>query len=64
MNDLDTLCREIEGYLKKYAIDDEARYVIAPQIAKKRMKRLNLTNAVEKQRLELFNLLKFPFFGK
>lgn len=35
MSDLDTLCREIEDYLKKYAIDDEARYVIAPHIAKK-----------------------------
>ncbi len=35
MSELDTLGREIEGYLKKYAIDDEARYVIAPRIAKK-----------------------------
>ncbi|MDP2850826.1 MAG: nitrogen fixation protein NifQ [Sulfuricurvum sp.] len=35
MSELDTLCREIEDYLKKYAIDDEARYVIAPHIAKK-----------------------------
>ena len=35
MSDLDTLCREIEDYLKKYAINDEARYVIAPLIAKK-----------------------------
>ncbi len=30
MSDLDTLYREIESYLKKYAIDEEARYVIAP----------------------------------
>lgn len=35
MSELDILAREIEGYLKKYAADDEARYVIAPLIAKK-----------------------------
>lgn len=35
MNALDVMCLEIEKYLKKYAIDDEARYVIAPHIAKK-----------------------------
>lgn len=35
MSDLDTLYKEIEGYLKKYAANDEARYVIAPHIAKK-----------------------------
>lgn len=35
METLDTLCKEIEKYLKKYAIDDEARYVIAPLVAKK-----------------------------
>lgn len=36
MSELETLCREIEGYLKKYAANDEARYVIAPLIAEKR----------------------------
>jgi nitrogen fixation protein NifQ len=35
MSDLDILSREIEDYLKVYAINDEARYVIAPLIAKK-----------------------------
>mgnify|MGYP003611749532 CR=1 FL=1 len=33
MSEWETLCREIEGYLKKYAVNDEARYVIAPLIA-------------------------------
>ncbi len=35
MSERDTLRHEIEGYLKKYAIDDESRYVIAPLIAYK-----------------------------
>ncbi len=35
MNELDVMRTEIENYLKKYAIDDEARYIIAPLIAKK-----------------------------
>lgn len=35
MNELDMMRDKIEKYLKKYAIDDEARYVIAPLIAKK-----------------------------
>ncbi|MFY9141964.1 nitrogen fixation protein NifQ [Sulfuricurvum sp.] len=35
MSELDVMCHEIENYLKKYAMDDEARYVIAPLIAKK-----------------------------
>ena len=35
MSELDTMRIEIENYLKKYAIDDEARYIIAPLIAKK-----------------------------
>jgi len=35
MSDHETLYHEIESYLKKYAIDEEARYVIAPLIARK-----------------------------
>jgi nitrogen fixation protein NifQ len=35
MDTLETLRKEIEKYLKKYAVDDEARYVIAHHIAKK-----------------------------
>lgn len=35
MSELELLSRQIEGYLKKYAASDEARYVIAPLIAKK-----------------------------
>lgn len=31
----DVMRDKIENYLKKYAIDDESRYVIAPLIAKK-----------------------------
>lgn len=35
MSEHEIMCREIENYLKKYAKDEEARYVIAPLIAKK-----------------------------
>jgi nitrogen fixation protein NifQ len=35
MNEHNIMRFEIENYLKKYATDDEARYVIAPIIAKK-----------------------------
>lgn len=35
MSDHDIMRHEIETYLKKYAIDDEARYVIAPLVARK-----------------------------
>lgn len=35
MREHDEMREKIENYLKKYAIDDEARYVIAPLIAKK-----------------------------
>lgn len=35
MNEHDALRHEIETYLKKYAVDDEARYVVAPIIARK-----------------------------
>lgn len=35
MSEHDLMCREIENFLKKYAIDDKARYEIAPMIAKK-----------------------------
>jgi len=35
MSEHDIMRREIETFLKKYAIDDEARYEIAPLIAKK-----------------------------
>jgi nitrogen fixation protein NifQ len=35
MSEHDMMRNEIESYLKKYAINDEARYVIAPLIAKK-----------------------------
>jgi nitrogen fixation protein NifQ len=35
MNEHDAMRHEIETYLKKYAVDDEARYVVAPLIARK-----------------------------
>jgi len=35
MNEHEIMRREIETYLKKYAINDEGRYVIAPLIALK-----------------------------
>lgn len=35
MSEHDVMREKIENYLKKYAIDDESRYVIAPLIAKK-----------------------------
>ena len=35
MSEHNRLRHEIESYLKKYAIDDETRYVIAPQTARK-----------------------------
>ena len=35
MSENNLMSQEIETYLKKYAITDEARYVIAPLIAKK-----------------------------
>ena len=35
MSELDLMRREIETYLKKHAIDDEARYRIAPMVAEK-----------------------------
>lgn len=35
MNEYDVMREKIESYLKKYAIDDESRYIIAPLIAKK-----------------------------
>lgn len=31
----DVMRSEIENYLKKYAVDEEARYVIAPLVARK-----------------------------
>lgn len=34
MSELELMCQEIEHFLKKYAIDDEARYVIAPRVAR------------------------------
>ncbi|MBN2869443.1 MAG: nitrogen fixation protein NifQ [Campylobacterales bacterium] len=35
MSEHDEMRREIETYLKKYAVDEEARYVIAPLVARK-----------------------------
>ena len=35
MSELDILRHEVESYLKKYAINEEARYIIAPRIALK-----------------------------
>ncbi len=35
MSELAIMSNKIENYLKKYAINDEARYVIAPLVAKK-----------------------------
>lgn len=35
MSELDIMRDKIENYLKKHAIDEESRYVIAPLIAKK-----------------------------
>lgn len=35
MSEHDAMRHEIETYLKKYAVDDEARYVVAPLIARK-----------------------------
>lgn len=35
MSEYDVMREKIESYLKKYAIDDESRYIIAPLIAKK-----------------------------
>lgn len=35
MSEHDVMYREIENLLKKYAADDEARYVIAPLVAAK-----------------------------
>lgn len=35
MSEHDAMRHEIETYLKKYAVNDEARYVVAPLIARK-----------------------------
>jgi nitrogen fixation protein NifQ len=54
MGDLDILGKEIENYLKKYAIDDEARYIIAPLIAKKSLEMNHLYQDLGfKNRLEM-----------
>ncbi len=34
MNEMEVMRTEVENFLKKYAIDDEARYLIAPHVAK------------------------------
>jgi nitrogen fixation protein NifQ len=63
MNEHNMMRHEIEGYLKKYAIDDEARYIIAPLIAKKSLEMNHLYQDLGfKNRIEMgqFMARHFP----
>jgi len=59
----DSMREKIENYLKKYAIDDESRYVIAPLIAKKSLEMNHLYQDLGfKNRIEMgqFMTRHFP----
>ncbi|MFZ2968860.1 MAG: nitrogen fixation protein NifQ [Sulfuricurvum sp.] len=62
MSDHETLYHEIESYLKKYAIDEEARYVIAPLIAQKSLEMNHLYHDLGfKNRIQMGAYMKRHF---
>lgn len=62
MNETDVMRLEIENLLKKYAIDDEARYVIAPHIAKVSLEMNHLYQDLGfKNRVEMGQYMKCYF---
>lgn len=63
MSELDSMRLEIEKFLKKYAADDEARYVIAPEVATKSLEMNHLYQDLGfKNRIEMgqFMARHFP----
>lgn len=62
MSEHNLLCHEIENYLKKYAINDEARYIIAPLIAIKSLEMNHLYQDLGfKSRVQMGNFMKQHF---
>ena len=62
MSEHDTMRYEIEEYLKKYAIDEEARYCVAPLIAKKSLKMNHLYQDLGfRNRIEMGQYMKRHF---
>lgn len=62
MNELDVMRLEIENFLKKYAIDDEARYVIAPNVARVSLEMNHLYQDLGfKNRIEMGQFMKRHF---
>lgn len=62
MSDINVMRLAIENFLKKYAIDDEARYVIAPHIAKVSLEMNHLYQDLGfKNRIEMGQYMKRYF---
>lgn len=67
MNEYDVMRTEIENFLKKYAIDDEARYVIAPKVAATSLEMNHLYQDLGfKNRIEMGQYMKryFPHLAE
>lgn len=67
MSELDRLHDKVENYLKKYAINDEARYIIAPHVAKKSLEMNHLYQDMGfKNRIEMGQYMKryFPHLSE
>ncbi len=62
MSELETMRLEIENFLKKYAIDDEARYLIAPHVAAVSLEMNHLYQDLGfKNRIEMAQFMKRHF---
>ncbi|MCX6074859.1 MAG: nitrogen fixation protein NifQ [Campylobacterales bacterium] len=62
MSEHTLLRHEIESYLKKHAIDDEARYIIAPLIARKSLEMNHLYQDLGfKSRVQMGSYMKQHF---
>lgn len=64
MSEHDIMCSEIENFLKKYAIDEEARYIVAPLIAIRSLEMNHLYQDLGfKNRIEMGHFMKHHFPG-
>ncbi len=62
MSEQDTMGLEIENLLKKYAIDDEARYAVAPHVARVSLEMNHLYQDLGfKNRIEMGQFMKRHF---
>lgn len=62
MSEMDALYKEVETFLKKYAIDDEARYIIAPHVAKTSLEMNHLYQDLGfKNRIQMGEFMKKHF---